>query len=364
MNTTSLNNRVIAAVAGIFIAFFGLTACNSAGSTAPIAAFDAASDNSALALNSLGMSASEAKEYADVNSILTDMQSEMLDEITLGRRNPRGAGGEGGLNAPPRDTNAVRPEATLEISRKTGASGSTSGAAASARFNSALGVQGVNVSVLGANYTLVTPPLRAPNLTPPPQRPNSTNANARPNSTNANAQRPQRIAETLFVFPLPPSSTATSQPTLIALMDANALATFTVRGYSLGETTIDIPGKIVITSAKEGDALPRTAALTVRWSALGSFTNGIVSLRNVPDSAALAGLSRMGAEARIRALPRPIVKTLSAGATSIEFSAAEMAALQAGNAHLSVSVANVKRTNSDKAVLKADSHTGLRLRLQ
>ncbi|TAE29542.1 MAG: hypothetical protein EAZ92_05970 [Candidatus Kapaibacterium sp.] len=371
MNTFQVRNRIIAAVAGIFIASFGFTACSGTGSSA-IAGLDdgATATASAYALNSMGASANSSTALlgnADMTGILNDMQTELLDDIFAGRPNGRGAngspnGGPNGTPPPNRDSNAIRPEAMLEVSRRLNAQGTmTSGGAASARFNSALGVQGVSVAVMGAIYQLVTPPMR------PEGRNNQPPGGGRPNSTNANA-RPPRLAETIFVYPLPPSSTATTTmtmpPSLITLSDAPATANFTVRGYTLGETTIDIPGKATFTSVKEGDALSRSSAVTVRWNPIGTFTGGVLTLRNVPDSAALAGKTRREAEAIIRALPKPVVKPIVAGTSSVEFSSAELGTLQTGAAHLALSVANVKRTNSDKAVLKADSHSALRVRLQ
>ncbi len=379
MNTFQVRNRAITAVAGIFIviASFGLNACSNTGSSA-IAGLD---DNAnTYALNSISASSAENTtaalfDKADMTGILNDMQAEILDDIVAGRPNGRGPNGNGpnsgspngapnggpnGTPPPNRDSNAARPEAMLEISRRLNTQGTmTSGGAASARFNSALGVQSVSVAVMGASYQLVTPPMR------PEPRNNAPSGNGRPSSTNANA-RPPRLAETIFVYPLPPSSTATStmQPSLIALSDAPATATFTVRGYTLGETTIDIPGKATFISLKDGDALPRSSTVTVRWNPLGTFTGGVLTLRNVPDSAALAGKTRREAEAIIRALPKPVVKQLVAGTNSVELTAAELGALQTGAAHLALSVANVKRTNSDKAVLKADAHSALRIRLQ
>lgn len=349
-----MSSRALSAVATILLAVFSLTACNSNGSS-PLAALD---DNAAttVSLNSLGASTQALSGVnADMNDILETMQADLLNDISGVPRGPRPAQGSPSGSPVGVDTSKTRPEAVLEVSRRPNALGSTtSGGAASARFNSALGVQGVSVNVLGTNYTLVTPPLRSRGTTQTPP----------PSSTNANASRQPRIAETLFVYPLPPSSTATTQPSLITLSDAAALATFTVAGYTLGDNSIQIPGTITVTSAKEGDNVSRSAALTVRWNVSGSFTNGVLSLRNVPDSAALAGKSRSEAEKILRSLPKPIVKQLSVGATSVELSATEMASLQAGNAHLSLSVANVKRTNTDKAVLKADSHTGIKIRLQ
>jgi hypothetical protein len=328
---TFLTSRraVISAAALIAFALVGLTACQD-GTTSPIAALDNLSSASTLSASSL-TSDSDAQLSGDME----------MDIMAL-------AGGS-----------ETRPEAVLEIARRSLSRTSTqTGGEAKTRFDSTLNVKSVSVAVLGTTYQLVTPPMR----------PGNGGQGGHPGGnggTPPSGQRPDRVAATLFVFPAPPATTATTTtPALITLNDANALATFTVSGYTLSDNTLDIPGKISFTSVKDGDALSRAAALTVRWSLAGTFTNGAVVIRNVLDSTALAGKTRREAEQLLRNLPKPITKQLQVGATSVDFTAAELTALQAGTAELSVGVINAKRTNSDKAILIAHSRTGVRVRLQ
>lgn len=317
------------ALALITFALVGLTACQQDGTTSPIAAMDNLA--TASAANSTASLTNDTQSYGDLE----------MDVLAL-------AGGT-----------ETRPEAVLEINRRPLSRTSTeSGGEASARFDSTLNVKGVSVTVLGTTYQFVTPPLRTQN-----GNGRGTGGNGNPNSTNANAQRPERIASTLFVFPAPPTTSA-ALPALIALTPVNAAATFTVNGYTLADNTLDIPGTIAITSLKDGDALSRSASLTVRWSVAGTFTNGVITVRNVLDSAALAGKSRREAEQLLRSLPKPIAKQLSAGASSADFTAAELTALQAGTAEISLGIVNAKRTNNDKALLLARTRTGARVRLQ
>jgi hypothetical protein len=328
---TFLTSRraVISAAALIAFALVGLTACQD-GTTSPIAALDNLNSASTLSASSL-TSDSDAQVSGDME----------MDIMAL-------AGGS-----------ETRPEAVLEIARRPLSRTSTqTGGEAKTRFDSTLNVKSVSVAVLGTTYQLVTPPMR----------PGNGGQGGHPGGnggTPPSGQRPDRIAATLFVFPAPPATTAiTTTPALITLNDANALATFTVSGYTLTDNTLDIPGKISFSSVKDGDALSRATALTVRWSLAGTFTNGAVVIRNVLDSTALAGKTRREAEQLLRNLPKPITKQLQAGATSVDFTAAELTALQAGTAELSVGVVNAKRTNSDKAILIAHSRSGVRVRLQ
>lgn len=329
---TFLTSRraVISAAALIAFALVGLTACQD-GTTSPIAALDNLSSASTLSASSL-TSDSDAQLSGDME----------MDIMAL-------AGGS-----------ETRPEAVLEIARRPLSRTSTqTGGEAKTRFDSTLNVKSVSVAVLGTTYQLVTPPMRSGNGG------QGGHPGGNGGGTPPSGQRPDRVAATLFVFPAPPATTATTTtPALITLNDANALATFTVSGYTLTDNTLDIPGKISFTSVKEGDALSRATALTVRWSVAGTFTNGAVVIRNVLDSTALAGKTRREAEQLLRNLPKPITKQLQAGATSVDFTAAELTALQAGTAELLVGVINAKRTNSDKAILIAHSRTGIRLRLQ
>lgn len=333
---TIMNSRraFVSAAAAIALAFFvGVTACQQDGTTSPIAVLDDL--NSSSYLSASAVPAPPASDDFDV-----DLESK-LNIMAL-------AGGS-----------ETRPEAVLEIKRRRLSATSTeTGGEATARFDNTLGVIGVSVLVQGATYQFVTPPMR----------PNNGNGRGPggnpPNSTNANAQRPERIASTLFVFPAPPSTTSTTTPALITLTPANAAATFTVSGYTLGDNTLDIPGNVSFTSLKSGDALSRASNLSVRWSVAGTFTNGVVVLKNVLDSTALAGKTRREIEQIRRNLPQPITKQLTAGATSVDFTAAELTALQAGTAEISIGIVNAKRTNSDKAILIARTHTGARVTLQ
>lgn len=337
---TIMNSRraFISAAAGIALAFFvGVTACQQDGSTSPIAALDDLNSSS----SSLSASA--------VSGSLTSDDSDL--DLASGLNIMALAGGS-----------ETRPEAVLEINRRRLSSTSTeTGGEASARFDNTLGVTGVSVAVLGTTYQFVTPPMRPNNGN---GRGPGGNGNGNPNSTNANAPRPDRIASTLFVFPAPPSTTSTTTPALITLSPANAVATFTVNGYTLGDNTLGIPGTVSFTSLKSGDALSRTSNLTVRWSVAGTFTNGVVVLKNVLDSTALDGKTRREIEQIRRNLPKPITKQLTAGAASVDFTAAELTALQAGSAEITVGIVNAKRTNSDKAILIARTHTGARITLQ
>jgi hypothetical protein len=327
---TFLTSRraIISAAALIAFALVGLTACQD-GTTSPIAALDNLSSASTLSASSL-TSDGDAQLSGDME----------MDIMAL-------AGGS-----------ETRPEAVLEIARRPLSRTSIqTGGEAKTRFDSTLNVKSVSVAVLGTTYQLVTPPMR----------PGNGGQGGHPGGnggTPPSGQRPDRVAATLFVFPAPPATTATTTPALITLNDANALATFTVSGYTLTDNTLDIPGKIAFSSVKDGDALSRATALAVRWSVAGTFTNGAVVIRNVLDSTALAGKTRREAEQLLRNLPKPITKQLQAGATSVDFTAAELTALQAGTAELSVGVINAKRTNSDKAILIAHSRTGVRVRLQ
>lgn len=362
------NRAFISAVAAILLAFtVGMTSCNSTGNS-PIAAFDnvgMTNTSSAISLESILASYSTTP-----NEILNDVNTEELSEAmgigggeplgdnTLGGP-PRGGNPAGGSPRP--STNGTvgagtRPEAVLEIARRPiGQDRATAGGFSSARFSGSLGVVGVSVSLAGNTYTLSALPQRSGNSNPP---------NGRPNSTNATTTQPQRTPEAHFVYPAPPSSTATTTPTPIPLTDANAIATFRVNSYTLQDNAIDLPGKIAITSIQENASLPRTAALTVNWTVPGTFTNGQIILRNVLDSSALAGKTREEVRQILRNLPKPITKRITAGATSVTFTAAELATLQAGNVHLSIAITNVKRTNSDKAVLSAHSANGVFFRFQ
>lgn len=344
MKTILASRRVnMTALALITFAFLGLTACQQDGTTSPIAALDDLNSSSSLSAASL---TSDAQTSGGLE----------MDLLAL-------AGGSG-------NATGTRPEAVLEIKRRPLSRTSTeTGGEASARFDNTLGVTGVSVAVLGTTYQFVTPPMRPHNGNG--QGPggngngNGGNGNGNPNSTNANAQRPERIASTLFVFPAPPATNAsTTLPALITLTPVNATATFTVSGYTLADNTLEIPGTVSFTSLKDGDALSRAAALTVRWNVAGTFTNGVVVVRNVLDSTALAGKTRREIEQIRRNLPKPITKQLTAGATSIDFTAAELTALQAGSAEISLGIVNAKRTNSDKALLVAHARTGARVILQ
>ncbi|MCU0428122.1 MAG: hypothetical protein MUF71_21120 [Candidatus Kapabacteria bacterium] len=364
MKTLLKGNRALfLAVAALLLAItFGMTSCNATGNS-PIAGFDNTSTN-ALSTD-ISLETILASYSSTPNEMLNDVNTEDLSE-TMGI----GGGavlGDNLLGAPPRAGNPqggnprpsttgtttpeTRPEAILEISRRPiGQDRATAGGFSSARFSGSLGVVGVSVSVLGNTYAFTA-------LT---QRPgNSNSPNGRPNSTNANAQRPQ---ESAFVYPAPPSGGAA--PTPIPLTDANALATFRVNSYTLQDNAIDIPGKISVTSIQENASLPRTAPLTVNWTLAGTFTSGQIMLRNVLDSSALAGKTREEVRRIVSNLPRPVTKRFTAGTTSMTFTAAELASLQAGNVHLSIAVANVKRTNSDKAVLSAHSANGVFFRFQ
>jgi hypothetical protein len=77
-----------------------------------------------------------------------------------------------------------------------------------------------------------------------------------------------------------------------------------------------------------------------------------------------AGKSRREIEQLVRNLPKPITKQLQTGISSVDFTAAELAALQAGTAELSIGVANTKKTNNDTAILIAHSRTRITVRLQ
>lgn len=336
MKTILASRRVsMTALALITFAFLGLTSCQQDGTTSPIAALDDLNSSSSLSTASL---TSDAQTSGGLE----------MDLLAL--------------------TGGSRPEAVFEIKRRPLSRTSTeTGGEASARFDNTLGVTGVSVAVLGTTYQFVTPPMRPQNGNGrgPGGNGNGGNGNGNPNSTNANAQRPDRIASTLFVFPAPPATNAsTTLPALITLTPVNATAIFTVSGYTLADNTLNIPGNVSFTSLKDGDALSRTAALTVRWSVAGTFTNGVITVRNVLDSTALAGKSRREIEQMLRSLPKPITKQLTAGATSIDFTAAELTALQAGSTEISLGIVNAKRTNSDKALLVAHARTGARVILQ
>ncbi len=241
---TIMNSRraFISAAAGIALAFFvGVTACQQDGTTSPIAALDDLSSSS-----SLSTSAVPAPPAGDDFDL--DLESK-LNIMAL-------AGGS-----------ETRPEAVLEIKRRRLSATSTeTGGEASARFDKTLGVTGVSVAVLGATYQFVTPPVRPNNGNgrgPGGNGPGGNgngNPNGNPSSTHANALVSERIASTLFVFPAPPSTTSTTTPALITLTPANAAATFTVSGYTLGDNTLDIPGNVSFTSLKSGDALSRPMA--------------------------------------------------------------------------------------------------------
>lgn len=321
------------ALALITIALLGLTACQQDGATSPIASLDDLATAAVVSGTSLNTSDAQSAnlDASDTESCF----SSGMNLLAL-------AGGS-----------ETRPEAVLEINRRLiSRTGTQTGGEATGRFDSSLGVTGVSVAILGTTYQFVQPPLRG------------RNGGGQPNGGQQGGQRPARITSTIFVFPAPPSTTATTAPSLITLNDANATATFTVSGYALADNTLDIPGTIAFTSVKSGDVVSRSAATTVRWSVAGTFTNGVVTLHNVLDSAALAGKSRREVEQIRRNLPKPITKQLQAGATSVEFTAAELTALQSGTAELSIGIVNAKRTNSDKAILIAHSRTGLRLSLQ
>jgi hypothetical protein len=140
------------------------------------------------------------------------------------------------------------------------------------------------------------------------------------------------------------------------LPTGNANVTFAATGYALSDNSITVPGTITITSQKEGDAVQRSAGLTVTWSGADTFTQGAVVVRNVPDSAARG--------TRPSTPPaKPVTKTLTSGA-SVSFTAAELATLQAGKAAIEVTIANAKAINSNKAVLAAHSATRIRVTLQ
>ncbi|MBD1207154.1 MAG: hypothetical protein H9535_01900 [Ignavibacteria bacterium] len=337
---TIMNSRraFISAAAGIALAFFvGVTACQQDGSTSPIAALDDLNSSSSLSASAVSGSLTSDDSDLDLSSGLNIMAL---------------AGGS-----------ETRPEAVLEIKRRPLSRTSTeTGGEASARFDNTLGVTGVSVAVLGTTYQFVTPPMRPNNGN---GRGPGGNGNGNPNSTNANAPRPERIASTLFVFPAPPATNAsTTLPALITLTPVNATATFTVSGYALADNALDIPGNVSFTSLKSGDALSRASNLSVRWNVAGTFTNGVVVLKNVLDSTALAGKTRREIEQIRRNLPKPITKQLTAGAASVDFTAAELTALQAGSAEITVGIVNAKRTNSDKAILIARTNAGARITLQ
>ncbi len=326
--------RAFCAVALITIAGIGVTACQQDSVMSPLATMDNLSTASTTDITALtGSSSSETSSDFDPAMNILDL-----------------AGGS-----------ETRPEAIVEISRRPISRTSTeTGAEASARFDSTLGVTGVSLAVLGTSYQFVRPPMR-------PQNGNGRPGNGgNPSGGNPppNAQRPARIASTLFVFPAPPATSATTRPTLIMLNDANAIATVTVVGYTFADNRVDIPGKITLTSMKEGDVVSRSAALNLRWNLAGTYTNGRVTVHNVADSTALAGKSRQEVAQILRNMPKPLSKKFSVGTTSIEFTAAELASLQAGTVEISVGVVNAKRTNSDKAVLIAHSRNGIRVRLQ
>jgi hypothetical protein len=348
MNSFLQGSRVITAVAVITFALLGTTACQQDGifSSNTASSFDnanaiaATNTASGLSLASLADSEDDALAQAAAIGNISEQANHaprILEMLGVSRDSASG----------------VRPAAILEISRRRLSETSTqTGGAASARFNGSLGVKGVSVSVLGASYQFVTPPMRQRNGGNPP--------NGNPVGTTAT-----RIAETIFVYPAPPSTSATTAlPSLITLTDANATATFTINGYTLADNTLGIPGKITLTNAKDGDVLPRSAAFTMRWSVAGTFTNGVVTIHNVLDSAARAGKSRSQVEQLQRNLPKPIVKQVSAGAISVDFTAAELTSLQAGAAEISLGIVNTKKTNNDTAILMAHSRTGARLRLQ
>jgi hypothetical protein len=329
--------RAFCAVALITIAGISVTACQQDSVMSPLATMDNLSTASTTDITALtgGSSSETTSDFDPAMNIL---------------------GLAGGSE--------TRPEAIVEISRRRLSGTSTeTGAEASARFDSTLGVTGVILAVLGTSYQFVRPPMRPQNGN---GRPGNGGNGGNPPGGNPppNAQRPARIASTLFIFPAPPATSATTRPALITLNDVNALATVTAVGYTFADNTVDIPGKITLISVNEGDVVSRSAALNLRWNLAGTFTNGRITVHNVADSATLAGKSRQEVAQILRNMPKPLSKELSAGTTSVEFTATELASLQSGMAEISVGVVNTKRTNSDKAVLIAHSRSGIRVRLQ
>ncbi len=264
------------------------------------------------------------------------------------------------------------PEAVLEVRRvpasPTGTTGNTTGGgSASARFDATLQIQGASVRLLGVSYPLILAPTR-PQHDQSGGRPNGPGGHpggmppsGNPPSGNSTSGTPP----TLFLYPAPPSSTATTTtPILLPLGTGSASVAFTATGYALSDNTIEVPGAITITSHSEGGTFQRSAALTVRWSASGAVTNGMVIVRNVADSTVLAGKSRSEREAYLKSLPKPISKKITAGSSSADFTAAEVATLQAGKAAIEVQLLNAKAINNNKAVLAGHSATHIRLTAQ
>ncbi|MCS6808834.1 MAG: hypothetical protein RML40_09175 [Bacteroidota bacterium] len=332
----------------VIFACASLTSCNDAG-TSPI-----------TGLFSDGKQA-QTSPYTITGEALAELQVEEFEELLSSAQSAKLAGvvDEAEIqNSPTRSTTAsLKPEAEIEVIRLPNVQGNTvRDAMASARFDAALGVQAVEVSVLGTTYQFA----------PVPAMPRAV-VNNLVNNLLSSLNISSLPRKSVFVYPpIVLSSTATSSSSLIKLNDANALARFRVTSYNLADNTLDIPGAITIT-LQENANVPRTQPLTVRWNMAGTFTEGIVTLRNIVDSAALAGL--VGKSAKevkdiLKGFSRSITKKLNAPTNSVEVTAEELSKLQAGSAYLGISLKNKKTTNGGKAVLEAETHAGVRLRLQ
>lgn len=257
-----------------------------------------------------------------------------------------------------RELEGITPDAILSLHRvgsRPGATTTVVGGAASARFASTATVSGVSVSVNGASFTLTALSRTSGD------RPGGHGGpgGGHPRGPGGGAPPAGVGLSTAFVYPAPPASKETT-PTFIPMPEGHVTATFSATGYTLSPSTVSVPGIVTVSSHKSGDAVSRSSNLTVRWSVSGDITSGVVVIHPARDTSNKP-VGRPANPGNGQQKPTPVMKTISAGATSVEFTAADLANIQAGNVIVEIMVANVN-VSSDKKVA-AIGRSGARLPL-
>lgn len=122
-----------------------------------------------------------------------------------------------------------------------------------------------------------------------------------------------------------------TNPTGINLGSGTADATFSVSGYTLGSSTVTVPGSVSLTAPAANASVPRNQDLTISWTTSSGGTHSGIFIADKDG--------------------KTIFKEVSGSATSASFTAAELGTLAAGTALVYALSYNFVLTNSNEAVI-------------